>query len=378
MINKIANDMIKVLKNKKSISKPILKGFENDKKVPLRKLYVERKDLNFYLSRAYNKNNPLDENQKRLIKELKNSIDTDLHIAYEKGLIPKDWYSKFIDANTYHATNRGPFKSSKLFRKISSNNYDEGEIVEALRNKNKFEDLQNLLDIAKNQNIVKTVDGPKSTKANEIKQSTDWLKRLELQKELFDRNDATDYSLTHLKKKLKGAKSDNPLYNYKNKNKNKNNEIDIAEELRKNINPIIKKFQDITHKDKYYKGGLNGLNNPSYYGDFHGTVHKLLKPMSLHYTGGLLGGTAGNMLGGPVGGVAGGITGGAIGHLINKRHSFKIMKAMTDREFTNELIRLGRLPKEEKQPMLSNLIQNPTLKTEIIRLMFEKRDEKHN
>lgn len=366
--------MIKVLKNKMSISKPILKGFENDKKVSLRKLYVERKDLNHYLSKAYNKKNPLDENQKRLIKELKDSIDADLHIAYEKGLIPKDWYSNFIDANTYHATNRGPFKSSKLFRKISSNNYDEGEIVEALRNKNKFEDLQNLLDIAKNQNIARTVDGLKSTKANEIKLSTDWLKRLELQKELFDRNDATDYSLTHLKKKLKGAKSDNPLYNYKNKN----NEIDIAEELRKNINPIIKKFEDITHKDKYYKGGLNGLNNPSYYGDLYGTIHKLLKPMSLHYTGGALGGATGNVLGGPAGGVAGAITGGAIGHLINKRHSFKIMKAMTDREFTNELIRLGRLPKEEKQYMLSNLIQNPALKTEIIRLMFEKRDEKHN
>ena len=375
IVNKIADDIIKTLSKK-----PTGRSNSSESKrnvVSLRNLYVERKDLNYYLSKAYTKKNPLDENQKRLIKELKDSIDIDIHQAYEDKKIPKDWYLNFIDANTYHRINRGPFKESKLFRKIDKNKYDEGEIVEALHNNNKYEDLNQLLDIVKNQNLAKNNGKIVSLKENDIKSTTNWLKRLELQRELFDRMDGTDYSLAHLKKKLKGAKSDNPLYNYKNKNKNKNKDADLAEELRRKISPIIKKYEDVLHKDKYYKGGLNGLNNPTYYGDLHGTIHKFMRPASLHYSGGVLGAGLGGSVAGPVGATLGGLAGAGIGHVVNVRYSAKVMKAMTDKQFVNELIRLGRLPKAEKDSIMLALAKRPVLKTEIVKLLFKKDDEKN-
>ena len=376
IVNKIADDIIKTLGEKPTGKSNSSKSKRNV--VPLRNLYVERKDLNYYLSKAYAKKNPLDENQKRLIKELKDSIDTDIHHAYENKKIPKDWYANFIDANTYHRTNRGPFKESKLFRKIDKNKYDEGEIVDALNNNNKYEDLNQLLDLVKNQNLDKNNGKIVSLKENDIKSTTNWLKRLELQRELFDRMDGNDYSLAHLKKKLKGAKSDNPLYNYKNKNKNKNKDIDLAEELRGKISPIIKKYEDVLHKDKYYKGGLNGLNNPTYYGDLHGTINKFMRPASLHYSGGVLGAGLGGSVAGPVGATLGGLAGAGIGHVVNIRHSAKVMKAMTDKQFVNELIRLGRLPKAEKDSIMLALAKRPVLKTEIVKLLFKKDDEKTN
>jgi hypothetical protein len=376
IVNKIANDIIKKL-DKKTTGKSTSSKSERNV-VPLRNLYVERKDLNYYLSKAYAKKNPLDKNQKRLIKELKDSIDADIHHAYENKKIPKDWYVKFIDANTYHRTNRGPFKESKLFRKIDKNKYDEGEIVEALHNNNKYEDLNQLLDIVKNQNLAKNNGKIVSLKENDIKSTTNWLKRLELQRELFDRMDGTDYSLAHLKKKLKGAKSDNPLYNYKNKNKNKNKDADLAEELRRKISPIIKKYEDVLQKDKYYKGGLNGLNNPTYYGDLHGAINKFMRPASLHYGGGVLGAGVGGSVAGPVGATLGGLAGAGIGHVVNLRHSAKVMKAMTDKQFVNELIRLGRLPKAEKDSIMLSLAKRPVLKTEIIKLLFKKKDDEKN
>ena len=51
---------------------------------------------------------------------------------------------------------------------------------------------------------------------------------------------------------------------------------------------------------------------------------------------------------------------------------------MTDKKFVDELIRLGRIPKVEKQRLKRELSLDPSLKTEIIRIMFEKKDEKDN
>jgi hypothetical protein len=55
--------------------------------------------------------------------------------------------------------------------------------------------------------------------------------------------------------------------------------------------------------------------------------------------------------------------------------SKKIFNAMTDEKFVNELVRLGALPRESKKQVLFDIKERPVLKTEMIRLMFEKRDD---
>lgn len=375
----VANNIKKTLEDnpyvKKTSKKTSNKSEKENVDVRLRDLYIERENLNNYLSKEYARINPINENQKRQIKNLKDAIDKDIYIGYEKGIVPMDWYAKFVEANTYHTSNRGPFKNSKLFKKIRKNKKGEGEIVAAINNNNQYDDLNELLDLAKTNGLVKNKQGKViSTKEEDVKLTTDWLKRLELQKELFNGLDNKDYSIAHLKGKINGAKNHTPLYNYDYKNPKHN----VGEELRSKISPIIKKYEDVLDKDRYYKGGLNGLNNPTYYGDLHGTLNKFMRPASLHYGGATLGAGLAGAVAGPVGATLGGLVGAGIGHVVNAKHSARVMKAMTDKQFVNELIRLGRLPKEQKQPMILELSKYPILKTEIIKSLFKKNDEKNN
>jgi hypothetical protein len=370
----VANNIKKTLEKKPNVKKTSNKSEKENVDVRLRDLYIERENLNNYLSKEYARINPINENQKRQIKNLKDAIDKDIYIGYEKGIVPKDWYIKFVDANTYHTTNRGPFKNSKLFKKIRKNKKGEGEIVAAINNNNQYDDLKELLDLAKNNGLIKNKQGKViSTKEEDVKLTTDWLKRLELQKELFNGLGNKEYSVAHLKGKINGAKSHTPLYNYEYKNPKHN----VGEELRSKISPIIKKYEDVLDKDRYYKGGLNGLNNPTYYGDMHGAIHKFMRPASLHYGGATLGATVGGLVG-PIGAGLGGLVGAGVGHAVNGIRSARIMKAMTDKQFVNELIRLGRLPKEKKQSMMLELSKYPILKTEIIKSLFKKDDKKNN
>ena len=103
-----------------------------------------------------------------------------------------------------------------------------------------------------------------------------------------------------------------------------------------------------------------------------------MRPASLHYSGGVLGAGLGGSVAGPVGATLGGLAGAGIGHAVNVRHSARVMKAMTNKQFVDELIRLGRIPKTEKQHLTKELNSNPVLKTELINILFKKDDKKNN
>jgi hypothetical protein len=87
-----------------------------------------------------------------------------------------------------------------------------------------------------------------------------------------------------------------------------------------------------------------------------------------------VGAAIGSATGIPAGNYLGALVGAGIGGAYKYSKSKKIFNTMTDEKFVNELIRLGALPRESKKQVLYDLNERPYLKSEMIRLMFEKRD----
>ena len=83
-------------------------------------------------------------------------------------------------------------------------------------------------------------------------------------------------------------------------------------------------------------------------------------------------------VGAQLGGYVGGLGGAAVGGMAKYGYSKKIFNTMTNKQFVDELIRLGRIPKTEKQHLTKELNSNPVLKTELINILFKKDDKKNN
>ena len=143
----------------------------------------------------------------------------------------------------------------------------------------------------------------------------------------------------------------------------------MAHFLDKNVKVRANKYNNIVAQDLKHKSSLGSLkdSNDYYHNKYDITKHFHNWPTLV---GGAVGGTYGSYIGGLIGAAGGG--------LAKSIYSKKVFNAMSDKKFVDELIRLGKIPKVEKQRLKRELSLDPSLKTEMIRLMFEKRDEKNN
>ena len=189
------------------------------------------------------------------------------------------------------------------------------------------------------------------------KLTLDWVKRLETEKRLLGDKYNGDYKLDKLLKEIDGSQFSDLYISGLSKN------------LRENVKPYGKKYLELTKKDKEAKSGLtNSVRNSDYYGN----KYDIMK--HIHQWPTLVSGAVGAQLGGYVGGLGG----AAVGGMAKYGYSKKIFNTMTNKQFVDELIRLGRIPKTEKQHLTKELNSNPVLKTELINILFKKDDKKNN
>ena len=139
--------------------------------------------------------------------------------------------------------------------------------------------------------------------------------------------------------------------------------------LDKNIRTRANKYNKIIEQDLKNKSNLNSSNEHK---DYHHNKYDITK--HLHNWPTLAGGAIGATYGSYIGGLIGATAGGALKVIQSQR----VYDAMTKKEFVDELIRLGRIPKTEKQRLTKELSSNPVLKTELINILFKKDDEKNN
>ena len=147
----------------------------------------------------------------------------------------------------------------------------------------------------------------------------------------------------------------------------------VKDTLQNVILPYANKHSDILAQNKKYKANLLNLSDKS---DYYSNKYDITK--HLHHwpmiMGSGVGAAAGSVTDIPSGSYIGGLIGAAVGGGYKYFKSKKIFNTMTDEKFVNELIRLGALPRESKKQVLYDLNERPYLKSEMIRLMFEKRD----
>lgn len=149
----------------------------------------------------------------------------------------------------------------------------------------------------------------------------------------------------------------------------------VKDTLQKVILPYANKHSDILQHNKKYRANLLNLSDKS---DYYSNKYDITK--HLHHwpmiAGSGIGAAAGSATGIPAGNYIGALIGAGVGGGYKYFKSKKIFNAMTDEKFVNELVRLGALPRESKKQVLFDIKERPVLKTEMIRLMFEKRDDK--
>jgi hypothetical protein len=359
-----------------------LKEIPEDGKIPLTVIENQRRVINSLRGDKTNGQFNLAKEERDRLQNLKHAIDTDLYeSAYNLKTI-KDplWHNKFKHANIQFANQVAPFRESKAFKKLLTGKLNTN-VSNMLRDKTSHDDINKLLDIINMQGTFKNAEGKIiNPKGAESKIDLAWLKRLETANELFSGKNKNKFSMDALQDVIRNSTRDNPLYqhdlNKLGELRKRSNVKDASTKLNENIRPIIRKYEDLLLKDKKYKAGLSDkyMNPEYYYSKYDVTKHLPHWPT---ITGGIVGGGLG-AVGGPIGYGLGAAGGALISGLAKQAWSGRILKAMNDKQFVNELIRLGRLPKEEKQGMITALLKRPVLKTEIIKslLLENKKDEK--
>jgi len=334
----------------------------------------------------------------------------------KNSIIADSGYLKALkDANDFYAESVVPFRENKLFKNLTNRKDVERVLLNAIEDKNKGAELEKLFAanevqhnkklsptgtrkqvsierIKKNTNdgesayelkdVMADGLGKRGAKSNararirrendsrfeknyvdETKKTLDWLKRLESEERLFGTSDGDikNYGMINLLKEISNSHLTD-VYNPK-----------LRDDLRKIIRPYARKQTGILEKNKKYRSSLaNAHSNPNYYDNKYDLKRHVDNwPIVM---GGGLGAGLGGMTGFP-GPYLGGILGGGAGAYIKHSHSKKIFNAMTNEKFVDELIKMGRLPTKERAGFIKTIKLNPALKTEIIRLMFEKKYE---
>ena len=182
-----------------------------------------------------------------------------------------------------------------------------------------------------------------------------WLKRLKIQEKLFDDLPGSkgSFELEHLKKKL----SHNSLFS---------KELDAK--LKNTIKPLIHKYEQIEKLDKQYRSGINNNKNNNNNNSLSIIDKQMFSVPSV------LGAGIGGTFGGPIGAALGGIGGAWSRNVLSEQ----VARNMNNKDFVEELIRLGRIPPKAKKTVMQRFKDNPQLKFELIRAMYDSNKSKDN
>ncbi len=315
-----------------------------------------------------------------LLRKIDEAIDFDLD--KNSSMRHSQFMNRHIDANNYYSKFYKPYQQNKIFKKLVNDLNVEKTLENAVTDRNKVSDLRKLFDMEtprslnEEEFITSTKLGEKNAfndygLSNYTRRTNDFnraestrspkedfktIQRLVSQKRLLNGNEK-EYDLTKMLNEIDNIHSSG-LYNPK-----------MVTFLDKNIRTRGNKYKSIVEQDLRNKSNLNSSNEHK---DYHHNKYDITK--HIHNWPTLAGGAIGATYGSYIGGLIGATTGG----VVKNWHSKRVFDAMTNKQFVDELIKLSRIPKSEKQRLTKELNSNPVLKTEIIKLLFKKDDEKNN
>jgi hypothetical protein len=313
---------------------------------------VQRKALNQYIKKG--------DVERRGGEKLKRAIDADLESSIRTGNISNPEFLKYHnDANSYYAENIAPFKKNRLFNKIKQDtlNYNDFRAKEVLentfKNKKDYSDLTELMNLAikkydRKNKITGKID---NTEIEAAQQNLDLIKRLKIQDKLFKDAIDNDYDMNHLQKNL----SNNHLFG-----------MELANKLKK-LNPLINKYKEMKDLDKKYHSGLDSNSNSNSNNNSNSNSAAFSMRKKELAIPSIIGAGVGGSVAGPFGAALGGLGAFYTRNLLAN----KLANTITNKDFVEELIRLGRLPVKAKKTMIQRLNNNPQLKFELIRTIYE-------
>ena len=382
------------------ITEDLLTGFKGyTQEIPLKELLNQKRAIGQIIDSAPAEIGGLKSREITLLKKVNDAIDKD--IVYRSKIKNSEFLPRYQLANKYWESQVVPLKQNKLFKNVTQDLNVEDTIIKSLDDKNKNKELLEVLnhnashsavenlpshiasrafwrDVEKRKvgeeelNILLKAFNAKAKGVDEYylknyKDSTmetlDKIKRLESEKRLITGETSNGKGVDKLIKEIQKTPF-TALYPDK-----------VKDTLQNVILPYANKHSDMLQHNKKYRANLLNLSDKS---DYYSNKYDITK--HLHHwpmiTGSGIGAAAGSATGIPAGNYVGALIGAGIGGGYKYFKSKKIFNAMTDEKFVNELVRLGALPRESKKQVLFDIKNKPVLKTEMIRLMFEKRDDK--
>jgi hypothetical protein len=382
------------------ITEDLLIGFKGyTKEIPLKELLNQKRAISQIIDSAPAEVGGLKSREITLLKNVNDAIDKD--ILYRSKIKDSAFLPSFELANKFWKDHVVPLKQNKLFKNVTENLNVEDTIIKSLDDKNKNKELLEILNhnaahsavanlpstiasrafwkAAKNHKLTeqeldgilkslnsRTKDADVDYLKNYVDTTTQTLnkiKRLESERRLITGEASNGKGVDKLIKEIQKTPF-TALYPDK-----------VKDTLQNVILPYANKHSDMLQHNKKYRANLLNLSDKS---DYYSNKYDITK--HLHHwpmiAGSGIGATAGSAIGLPAGNYIGGLIGAGIGGGYKYFKSKKIFNAMTDEKFVNELVRLGALPRESKKQVLFDIKERPVLKTEMIRLMFEKRDDK--
>ena len=386
------------------ITEDLLLSFEGyTKEMPLKELLNQKRAISQIIDSAPSEIGGLKSREIVLLKNINEAIDKD--ILYRSKIKDNSFLPSFQYANEYWKNEFLPLKQNKLFKKVKENLNIEDIIIKSLDDKNKNKELMAQLRENSLDNEFKNLPSKLAHESyiNSLGRNTTNIKLSEKEMEgLFNsiRSDKK-FKLADLEyiknykdptietlNKIKRLESERRLITGESSNgKGVTKLIDeiqktpftalypdkVKDTLQNVILPYANKHSDLLTQNKKYKANLlNSSDNSDYYSNKY-DISKY-KPHIPTIAGSGVGAVLGSATGIPSGNYIGGLIGAAAGGGYKYFKSKKIFNTMTDEKFVNELIRLGALPRESKKQVLYDLNERPYLKSEMIRLMFEKRD----
>jgi hypothetical protein len=382
------------------ILEDLLIGFKGyTKEMPLKELLNQKRAISQIIDSAPAEIGGLKSREITLLKNVNDAIDKD--ITYRSKIKDSAFLPTFELANKFWKDHVVPLKQNKLFKNVTENLNVEDTIIKALDDKNKNKELLEILNHNAAHSAVVNLPSTIASKAFWKAAKNHKLTEQELEGILKSLNSRTkdadtDYlknyvdNTTQTLSKIKRLESERRLITGETSN---GKGVDkLIKEIQKTpftalypdkvkgtlqnvILPYANKHSDMLQHNKKYRANLLNLSDKS---DYYSNKYDITK--HLHHwpmiAGSGIGAAAGSATGIPAGNYIGALIGAGVGGGYKYFKSKKIFNAMTDEKFVNELVRLGALPRESKKQVLFDLKERPVLKTEMIRLMFEKRDDK--
>ena len=315
-----------------------------------------------------------------LLRKIDEAIDFDLE--KNSSMRHSQFMNRHIDANNYYSKSYKPYQQNKIFKKLVNDLNVEKTLENAVTDRNKVSDLRKLFDMETPRSLNEE-EFLTSTKLGEKNAFNDYgLSNYTRRNNDFNRAESTrspkeDFKtiqrLVSQKRLLNGNEKEFDITKMLNEIDNSHSSglytPNMVSFLDKNIRTRANKYNKIIEQDLKNKSNLNSSNEHK---DYHHNKYDITK--HLHNWPTLAGGAIGATYGSYIGGLIGATAGGALKVIQSQR----VYDAMTKKEFVDELIRLGRIPKTEKQRLTKELSSNPVLKTELINILFKKDDEKNN